>query len=126
MKAVDWKRLIFGPCEYFLAFVFGQQEAGTLQALFAVVQKLLITTCNTDSDRVGRANKAAMMKLKVEVVLTLAKIERDLPCTLLAYIVHNLIHVPEHILRWNLVRNYWAFFSERYHSSFFSERYHSR
>ena len=116
MKAADWKRFLFGPFEYFLAEFFEEPVAGTLQALFSVIQKVLLITINTDSDHRNaiRVNKKKSNDLKTEVVLALSLMERDLPITMMCYVVHSLVHVPAHIFRWNHVRNCWAFFNERF------------
>ena len=115
MKCVDWKRLVFGPFEYFLKLVYEDPIAGALQTFLSVLQKLLLTTCNTDDDSssVDRANRRNTSNLQTEVAMALAVVEQQLPISLLVYIVHSLVHIPQHIYRWNNVRNYWAFFSER-------------
>jgi hypothetical protein len=114
-KAVDWKRFVFGPFEYFMRNLFAKPLEGALQALFSVVQKLLLTTCNTDGDSpaTDKILKRKVSNLQTEVALALSWVERDLPKSMLPYIVHILVHIPKQIYRWNHVRNYWAFFSER-------------
>ena len=52
-------------------------------------------------------------KLKYRIIEALCFFEKEFPITKMVSQFHNLIHVPETILRWNHVRNYWAFFSER-------------
>ena len=43
----------------------------------------------------------------------LFKLERDFPGTELSIGIHELIHVPDFLWRWNSVRNYWCFVVER-------------
>jgi hypothetical protein len=50
MKAVDWKRFVCSPLEYFMHDLYDEPYAGTLQAVLSVLAKLLFTTCNKDND----------------------------------------------------------------------------
>ena len=66
----------------------------------------------TDDD--GTANRVKMRELRRRCVLALALMDRDVPETEAAIVLHIILHVPETIQRWNSVRNTWAFHPERY------------
>ena len=50
---------------------------------------------------------------RVVVARALFKLERDFPGTELSIGIHELVHVPDFLWRWNSVRNYWCFVVER-------------
>lgn len=50
---------------------------------------------------------------RTAVARALFKLERDFPGTELSIAIHELIHVPDFLWRWNSVRNYWCFVVER-------------
>ena len=52
--------------------------------------------------------------LHLQTIEALCVLERDFPKTELSIFVHEILHVPEFIYRWNSVRNYWCFATERY------------
>jgi hypothetical protein len=52
--------------------------------------------------------------LHLKTIEALCVLERDFPITELSIFVHEIVHVPEFIYRWNNVRNYWCFPTERY------------
>ena len=60
------------------------------------------------------AQKTATRDLHLQVIEALCLLERDFPSTELSIFVHEILHVPEFVYRWNAVRNYWCFATERY------------
>jgi hypothetical protein len=53
-------------------------------------------------------------RLHLQAIEALCLLERDFPETELSIFVHEILHVPEFVYRWNAVRNYWCFASERF------------
>ena len=64
---------------------------------------------NADDDTATQTCRIA----KKTIARALFKLERDFPCTELSIAIHELIHVPDFLWRWNSVRNYWCFVVER-------------
>jgi hypothetical protein len=62
-----------------------------------------------DEDCAAQTCRAA----RTAVARALFKLERDFPGTELSIAIHELIHVPDFLYRWNSVRNYWCFVVER-------------
>jgi hypothetical protein len=89
---------------------------GQTQALAALID-FLAAVQSADCDIVDMpavADRVKKMKiLRAKAVKTLLLVEREFPKTLLVVCLHNLLHFPDMIGRWNNVRNYWAFFMER-------------
>ena len=62
---------------------------------------------------------AQVKKLELQAAETLSVFEATWPKTVLCSVLHNLLHFPRCVYRWNNVRNFWAFFNERcLHSNF--------
>jgi hypothetical protein len=90
----------------------GQQEAFT--ALLEYLVEVTMTTCDIVETPSARERRRAMKLLKRRAFTVLNLLEREFPKTMLTQCFHNLLHAPDMIGRWNNVRNYWAFFMERY------------
>jgi hypothetical protein len=82
-------------------------------AMVSVLRELLVATCDVIDDN-GDANNVKMRELRRKCVLALALMDRDVPESEGAIIIHIILHIPECILRWNGVRNTWSFHPERY------------
>ena len=117
LKSHDWIQLVQSAGDYLFAEVFEDQNIS--EAIFS-----LLSVCNkllTWSSPYGRwdeqeekVQQEKTMHLKVEVIEALTKIEFVVPKTDLPVMFHLMVHVPDMIFRWNSVRNFWCFFSERY------------
>jgi hypothetical protein len=114
-KAADWKKLLEVGIEYCFADVLPAQCSEAFLSLVKVLRKLLEATCDVDPDQESEVSDAErqLRQLKRECVLALGKTERDVPHTECAISTHIIIHLPDCIKRWNAVRNFWAFHSER-------------
>jgi hypothetical protein len=113
-KCVTWTRLTRSAAWHYLLgglYPAGQQEALTsLIDLLAIMHYIDCDLIDTPDSAERERN---MKVLKTKVILTLLLFEREFPRTLLLVCLHNLLHVPDMIGRWNNVRNLWAFFMER-------------
>ena len=114
-KASDWKKLLEVGLEYCFADVLPSQCSEAFWSLVKVLRKLLEATCDVDHDLEGETTCAErqLRQLKRECVLALGRTERDVPHTECAISTHIIIHLPDCIFRWNALRNFWAFHSER-------------
>jgi len=82
--------------------------------LIAVMNKILEATSDVELGEEHDADPV-MEALKLEAVLALVAVEESFPGTDVGPIVFHIIpHVVDCVYRWNNVRNFWAFFTERY------------
>ena len=99
---------------YLLGGIFRE---GAYEALGALID-LLALLHHVDCDIVCMPSRKERVKaikiIKEKVVLALVLFEREFPKTLMVGCLHNLLHMPDQIARWNNLRNFWAFFMERY------------
>jgi hypothetical protein len=95
----------------------GQQEA--FNALLEFMVEVSMATCDIVETPSARERRRNMKLLKRRAYRVLNLLEREFPRTLLTMCFHNLLHASDMIGRWNNVRNYWAFFMERYSPSLF-------
>jgi hypothetical protein len=101
---------------YLLGGIYPKGQYEALSALIDVLSLLHHVNCDIVTTP-SRAERTKIMKrLKVKIVLALVLFEREFPKTLMVGCLHNLLHVPDAIARWNNVRNFWAFFMERYNT----------
>ena len=78
-----------------------------------MLMKLLRATCDYD-DPVAIP---VLQALKLDTIRALIKWAKGVPDTEHAIIIHELVHVCDCVYRWNSVRNFWAFVTERYHNT---------
>ena len=53
-------------------------------------------------------------EIKLKLVRALCAVEKYLPESELSIFVHEIVHVADFLYRWNNVRNYWCFVTERF------------
>jgi hypothetical protein len=86
--------------------------------MMELIHLSLNLTCDVateaDYDVPLRLRKSSMATAKQTIVEGLCLFEKHFPHSELCMMIHELIHIPEAVFRWNHPRNYWAFFSERY------------
>ena len=81
--------------------------------MVAALLVLLDATADYDPDDQADPTTATCRALRDKVAKALCLLERDFPGTELSIAIHELIHVPDFVFRWNAVRNYWCFVVER-------------
>jgi hypothetical protein len=81
-----------------------------------LLNQLLDATADFDPD--DPTSHASIVEtcrvLRKQAVDTLCYFERDFPASELSPFIHELLHVSEFVYRWNAVRNYWCFVTERF------------
>ena len=112
-KAVEW--LIFLRCavQYTFYNVGPQFPREAFKEMIEALQLLLDTTADYDPDDVDDTAAKTCRAVHSKVARALFKLERDFPGTEQSIAIHELIHVPSFLFRWNAVRNYWCFIVER-------------
>jgi hypothetical protein len=116
MKAVDLVHLVESGLNYILSDLMPNEDlANTVMLLTATLRLILAATSDIEENMDQEENATAKMQaLKLTIIQNLSDIERFLPETELSEHLHDLIHFPDLNFRWNSVRNFWAFFSERF------------
>lgn len=110
LKAIDTMRLM-GPCaDYLFHGLFDPARVSALLALLAMLRKVR----DAGADYTDPNALLSCRALRTDVAAGLAKFEKDFPPVVHALIVHLIVHIPDCIYRWNSVRNWWAFATERY------------
>ena len=112
MKAADWLHFLQYCDVYVFHKTLPEDQAIGYWGLTAIFRALLRMECTTDE-----ADDVAMKKmddLSAWIAEGLSVYERSWPATLFSGPhIHNLLHFPRLIYRWNATRNYWCFFNER-------------
>jgi hypothetical protein len=75
-------------------------------AMITILNDLLDATADIDDDTDEEQALAEARSLHMKAIEALCLLERDFPLTELSIFVHEILHVPEFIYRWNAVRNY--------------------
>jgi hypothetical protein len=116
MKAVAFKRLSDGPACLIFRDVYDDdpEKKKAFLAFLDIIYRVLHTTCDVDDQAPTRAHKTKISEFKTDTAVCLVLLEAELPPMFFDILLHELLHIPESIARWNHVRNYWAFASERY------------
>jgi hypothetical protein len=115
MKAVSFKRLSDGPAFLIFRDVYNddQEKKTAFLSFLDIIYRVLHTTCDVDDQEPTRAHKKVISDFKTATAVCLVLLEAELPAMFFDILLHELLHIPESIGRWNHVRNYWAFASER-------------
>ena len=106
----DWYLLVQGAGDYILYNIFPDSPR-KVECLMAL--KNACNLCLSVTSACVSENRDELAKVKLPVIEALCNVERYLPKTELAIILHILLHIPDAIYRWNSARNFWAFFGER-------------
>jgi len=112
-KAVDWLMFLRAAIPYVFFDVGPLYPRAAFKAMISALQLLLDATADYDPDDVDDTAAETCRAVRNKVAKALFMLERDFPRTELSIAIHELIHVPDFLLRWNAVRNYWCFVVER-------------
>jgi hypothetical protein len=114
MKAASFKRLADGPAFLIFRDVYTNDIGIAFQALLEIMYKILHLTCDADGAVHTEATKRRVSRFQQEIAVAFVKLEEELPAMFFDISLHVLIHLPQCIFRWNHVRNFWCFASERF------------
>ena len=118
LKAVDFIRISKGAMSYVFQGVFdGPTKERQKQAFtsFNETLRLCLTThYNADGKPITHRMKLLAAHLTEQVTQTMSLLEMCSPLIIFDRILHELLHVPMAMLKWNSCRNFWSFPSERY------------
>ena len=115
-KAADWLTFLRSAIPYTFYQVGPLRPREAFKAMIDALQLLLDAVADYDPDDPDDADSdgtRTCRAARTAVTRALFKLERDFPGTELSIGIHELIHVPDFLWRWNSVRNYWCFVVER-------------
>ena len=117
LKAVDFVRISKGATSYVFGGAFdGPDKANQKQAFasFNETLRLCLTThFNADGRPLSARLKQLVARLHEQVAETLSLLEMCAPLIFFDRILHELLHIPMAMAKWNACRNFWCFPSER-------------
>jgi hypothetical protein len=91
-----------------------RQPQTAFKAMTEALNQILDATADFDPDDEEDEALEKTRALHLQVIESLCLVERDFPLSELSIFVHEILHVPEFVYRWNAVRNYWCFTTERF------------
>ena len=109
VKAAQCRRLLWHAGDYVFYDLFGDMQA-SVEAWHDILRT--VETSTADFKNEDAYEEMANLKMKVAEALT--KYEKAYPPQCHCIVAHEVMHIPDCIYRWNSVRNFWAFHSERY------------
>jgi len=112
-KAVDWLMFLRSAIPYTFYDSGPPRPRKAFKAMIEALQLLLDATADYDPDDIADTSANTCRAVRTKVARALFLLERDFPGTELSIAIHELIHVPDFLFRWNAVRNYWCFVVER-------------
>jgi hypothetical protein len=113
-KTADWLGFLRSCVPYVMGDVGPTHPREAYLAMVEALNALLDATADFDPEDNSDEALQTTRRLHLQVIEALCLLERDFPLTELSIFVHEILHVPEFVWRWNGVRNYWCFASERF------------
>ncbi len=109
-KCADLSKLIEdGPGDYMFKESLPEEIKLAVANLLALLRLLKSAACDV-RDPVAEAGLAAV---KEKVTLLVCEYERRFPRSEVCRVSHIILHVCDIVHRWNNVRNFWCFLTER-------------
>jgi hypothetical protein len=118
-KCADLSKMIEdGPGDYIFQESLPAEASAPVGFLLDLLRILKSATCDFN-DNTARANLAS---IKEQVTILVCQYERYFPRSEVCRVSHIVLHVMDMVGRWNSVRNFWCFLTERYRTSFLSNQ----
>lgn len=112
MKSVDWKDFVQYHEPYVMSDVLAPADQMVWDGVLGIIRELLEAESPAFASSDVEAAEWARL-LKDRVCVAFAALD-TWPHLVYSAKAHVFVHVPAMIARWNNVRNYWAFFNERF------------
>jgi hypothetical protein len=112
-KVADWIMFLRSAIPYTFYQVGPSRPREAFREMIQALQHLLDATADYNPEDETDEADHTCRTARTMVARALFKLERDFPATELSIAIHELIHVPDFLWRWNSVRNYWCFVVER-------------
>jgi hypothetical protein len=117
LKAVDFVRISKGAMSYVFAGIFdgieNENRKQAFEAFNEVLRLCLTTHFNANGKPLTDRLKQRVADLMEKVTQALSLLEMCSPLIIFDRILHELLHVPMSMAKWNSCRNFWCFPSER-------------
>ena len=117
LKAVDFVRISKGAMSYVFEGIFdaleNENQKQAFEAFNEVLRLCLTTHFNADGRPLTARLKQLVANLMEKVAEALSLLEMCSPLIIFDRILHELLHMPMSMARWNSCRNFWCFPSER-------------
>ena len=112
-KVAEWLAFLRTAVPYVFYDVGPQHPRQAFKEMTEALIQLLDVVADYDPDDAEDVSGTTCRAARDKVARALYLLERDFPGTELSIAIHELIHIPDFLLRWNAVRNYWGFVVER-------------
>jgi hypothetical protein len=99
-----------GPGDYIFTESLPEDIAPGVAHLLKLLRVLKSASCDVNDDDA----EATLAATKEQVVVLVCQIERSFPRTEMCRVLHVVLHVCDMVRRWNNVRNFWCFLTERF------------
>jgi hypothetical protein len=117
LKAVDFVRLSKGAMSYLFDGIFDdpqtQRHKQAFDSFNESLRLCLTTHFNADGRPLTSDTKQRAAALMEQVAESLSLLEMCSPLIIFDRLLHILLHVPMAMAKWNGVRNFWCFPSEK-------------
>jgi hypothetical protein len=109
IKGADCLRMMTEAGMYWFHNMLPPPQQATWDIGVRMMTALHNATCDVDDPTAVDVLRA----LKLKTTRALVKWAKSMPGTEHAVIIHEIVHMCDHLYRWNRVRNYWCFVTER-------------
>ena len=110
IKGADCLKFVTEAGRYWYNETLPPPQQRTWENGLKFIKDLLHATCDADDPEAVPTIRA----LKLATIRALCQWSRDVPKTAHAIIIHELLHICDMVYRWNNVRNFWCFLTERF------------
>jgi hypothetical protein len=109
-KVADLTKIIEdGPGDYIFTKSLPEEIEPAVGHLLKLLRLLKVATCDVN-DPLGEADLAERKK---QIIVLVCNYERFFPRSDVCRVSHWILHVCDMVARWNNVRNFWCFLTER-------------
>jgi hypothetical protein len=110
-KCADLSKIIEdGPGDYIFTESLPEEIAPAVASLLKLLRVLKSASCDVNDEDA----ESTLARTKDQVVGLVCQVERRFPRSEMCRVLHILLHVCDMVRRWNNVRNFWCFLTERY------------
>jgi hypothetical protein len=110
-KCADWAKLCEdGPGDYMFKETLPPDIVAPVNKLMELLRLLKGATCDVNDPQA----LAALASRKHQVTILVCEYERHFPKSEVCRVSHIVLHLCDMVQRWNNVRNFWCFLTERY------------
>jgi hypothetical protein len=113
-NTADWLIFLRSCVPYVMGDTGPVHPREAYTAMINVLNAILEAKADFDPEEDEAEEASHIRALHLQTIEALCLLERDFPLSELSIFVHEILHVPEFVFRWNSVRNFWCFVCERF------------